>query len=139
MQARHLIQEGKRLCVSQTGAQETKTGLFLLNLEPKISRICGELIAGKKKKKKKNELLLARTSCCCSLPAASPLLHRVLPYVICLCAEQREKVVLQVCCVWEITICSWGPGGTWGESNRFCSRGARGPWWLLVYSSRQLG
>lgn len=50
MQARHLALKGKELCVSQMGVQETKTGL-LLNSQPKISRICGELIAGKKKEK----------------------------------------------------------------------------------------
>lgn len=126
-------------CVSDKRSREESRSL-LLNLQPKISiislwRAKGH-IAGKKEK---NELLLVRTSYCCLLPEASPLLHQVLPYVICLHAEQRKKVMLQVCRVWESTVCSWVPGGTQSESSHFCSRGARGPWWLLVYSSHQLG
>lgn len=89
-------------------------------------------------KKEKNELSLTCTSSRCLLPAAFPLLRQVLPYVICLRTEQ-EKVVLWVCHVWESTVCSWGPGGTQGESSHFCSRGARGPRWLLDFSSCQLG
>lgn len=139
MQARHLALEGKELHVSQTSAQEKKAGL-LLNFQPKISRISLWRAKGRAVgKKEKNELLLACTSCCCLLPAASPLLCQVLPYVICLHTEQREKVMSQVCHVWESAVCSWEPGGTQGESSHFCSCGVCGPWCLLVYSSRQLG
>lgn len=52
-------------------------------------------VCSRQGEKKKKELLLSHTSCCCLLPAASLLVRQVLPYVICLCTEQREKVTSQ--------------------------------------------
>lgn len=98
-------------CVSDKRSRQEGRSL-LLNLQAKISRIslwsAKGHIAGKKEK---NELLLVHTSCCCLLPAASPLLCQVLPYVICLHAEHWEKVMSQACQVWESTVCSWEPVG----------------------------
>lgn len=119
-------------CVSDKHLREESRSL-LLHLPPKTSGI--SLLRLKVcSRQEKKRILLSHTSCCCLLPAASLLLCQVLPYVICLCTEWRENVTSQ----FGFGRAQSAPGNL-DESSHFSPRGARGPQWLLVYSSCQQG